>query len=76
VSRRALLWGAVFALSAAATCRGEGPGGSGTGGSEAVPAQVEPTEVEIDWPDAAVMPPPAPSEEPSSSPQAPADAGA
>jgi hypothetical protein len=71
VSRRALLWGAVFALSAAATCRGEGPGGGGTGGGEAVPAQVE-----LDWPDAAVLPPPAQSETPSSTPPAPADAGA
>jgi hypothetical protein len=71
VSWRALLWGAVFALSAAATCRGEGPGGGGAEGGEAVPAQVE-----LDWADAAVMPPPAQSEKPSSTPSAPADAGA
>ena len=55
--RRALVAGALLALafaSAAATCRSESA--RGPSGDQAVP-----TEVEIDWPDAAVMPPPRPA---------------
>jgi hypothetical protein len=77
--RRALLGAAaVMALalsSGAATCRGEGSGGQGSDG-EAVPAPVEPAQVEIDWPDAAVMPPPAGRVAPSEGPNTAADAGA